>query len=462
MNLDDKRSPEKILRYFELLEWKKKECEGKTREEIREKFRQELQPIEEELHTVEHLITEKSKFLLADQGETDQVRLNISCAEESILSIRRDITSARNKMAEHRQIFLKEDRLTPSGTSKYPNVSMLGLMGISVQLFIIILEDIRALLLDIWQAIITIKILILAQYVLSLLIVIIFANQFGHYANAIFSLVPIALYLCFKFSSILRRINKNQQALYEKRENFWKEAYRQKQILESYINELEKRNEVQERYLAQQRIQEKELGDRIQSIDNDVMSLKKRQERLIEFKKDKYSEIEKYKSLLEELFYLDKLTENWLEQEVEERINKAKKKLQLIERDYSGERGALEIDPIRSLIGCTSRTLPGQLVNDEDEDSPRRKEILQRYADDAKSEDDYGGKRRRCGLYEFTVFSCVQISLITINAIITLSEVNLLMKNTVNIYTTVLSSQKFRKSRQLCQVPIKFKFLVNA
>ena len=57
MNLDDKRSPEKILRYFELLEWKKKECEGKTREEIREKFRQELQPIEEELHTVEHLIS---------------------------------------------------------------------------------------------------------------------------------------------------------------------------------------------------------------------------------------------------------------------------------------------------------------------------------------------------------------------------------------------------------------------
>jgi len=36
--------------------------------------------------------------------------------------------------------------------------------------------------------------------------------------------------------------------------------------------------------------------------------------------------------------------------------------------------------------------------------SPRRKEILQRYADDAKSEDDYDGKRRRYGLYEFTVF----------------------------------------------------------
>ena len=167
MKFDIKRSPERILRYFELLEWKKKECEGKTREEVRERFRQELQPIEEELHTVERLITEKSRFLLSDQGEVDQVRSNISCAEESRESLRRDITSARNKMAEHRQNLLKEDRLTPSGVSKYPSALSLGLMGFFVQLSLIIREDIKALFLDIWQAIITLKILILAQYVLS-------------------------------------------------------------------------------------------------------------------------------------------------------------------------------------------------------------------------------------------------------------------------------------------------------
>ena len=108
--------------------------------------------------------------------------------------------------------------------------------------------------------------------------------------------------------------------------------------------------------------------------------------------------------------HLDQLTENWLEQEVEGQIDKAREKLHLIGLDRFGERGALIMDPIRSLIGCTSRTLPSELVNnkdadeDKDEDSPRRKEILQRYKDDAKSEDDCSGKRRRYGLYEFTVF----------------------------------------------------------
>ena len=92
--------------------------------------------------------------------------------------------------------------------------------------------------------------------------------------------------------------------------------------------------------------------------------------------------------------------------------------------DQIDARGAIKIEPIRSLIGCTSRTLPNTLVNDKDrgedrphrlvndkdededkdEDSPRRKEILKLYADDAKSEEDYRGKRRRYGLYEFTVF----------------------------------------------------------
>ena len=412
MKFNDRRSPERISRYFELLEWKKKECEGKTREEVRERFRQELQPIEEELHTVERLITEKSRFLLSDQGEVDRVRSNISCAEESIISIRRDITSTRNKMAEHRQNLLKEDRLTPSSMSKYPNALTLGLMGFFVQLFLIICEDIRALFLDIWKAIITLKILILAQYILSFLTVIIFASQFDYYVSIILSLILVAVYVCLKLFSILRKINKNQQSISEKRENFQKEAYRQKQTLESYINDLEKCNEVQERYLAQQRLQEKEIDARIQAIDNDVVSLKKTQEKSIEFKKNKYGEIEKYESLLEELLHLDKLTENWLEQEIEGRINKAKKRLQLIGSDYIDERGALKIDPIRSLIGCTSRTLPSQLVNNKDEDedededeySPRWKEILKRYADDAKSEYDYGGKRRRYGLYEFTIF----------------------------------------------------------
>ena len=402
MKFDEKRSSERILEYFKLLH----ENKGKTPEEVRERFRQELQPIAEELQTVEHLITENSRFLLSDRKEVDHVRLNISNSEETILSIGKDIIAARNKVSEYRES-LSKNRFKTSDTSTHKSASTLGLMGILAQLFLSIRKDFRSLFLDIWQAITTLRISILAQYFLSLLILIVFANQFNSYTNAIFPLILIALYLCYKLFSILKRINKNKQSLFEKIEILQQEAYRQIQTLESYINDLEKRNEVQEIYLVQQKVQEKELDARIQSIDNDLISLKQKRERLIESQKNKYGEIENYESQLEELRHLDKLTENWLEQEIEGQIDKAMRKLHLHDgSDYIGERGALKIDPIRSLIGCTSRTLPAVLVKDEDkdEDSPRREEILKRYADDAKSEDDYRGKRRRYGLYEFTVF----------------------------------------------------------
>ena len=416
MTFDEKRSPERILRYFELLEWKKNECEGKALEEVIERFRQELEPIKEELQTVEHLITEKSRLLSSNQGEIDQVKSNVSYVEKTIASLKRDIIAARNNMAEHKKIFSGENRSTSSNASKYPNALTLDLMGVFAQSFLGIHEDIRALFLDIWQAIIKLKIPVLAQYFLSLLIVIIFANQFDYYANIILSLVLIALYLCFKFFSILRRIDKSQQSISKERENFKKDAYRRKQILESYINELEKRNEVQESYLAQQRIKEKELDDRIQATDNDVISLKKRQERLVELQLSKSSEITNHKSLLEELVHLDRLTAHWLEQAIKELIDKAKSKLRLIgiENDYFDESGSLKIEPIQSLIGCTPRTSPNLLVNnkdedgdvneDEDKDNSRRREILKRYANDARSEADYSGKRRRYGLYELTIF----------------------------------------------------------
>jgi hypothetical protein len=409
MRFDEKRSSERILRYFELLKWKKDEWEDKTPQEIEERFRQELQSIEEELHTVEHLITEKSRFLLSDQERVNHIRLNISNSEEFILSAERDMIAARNKMGEYRTSFSK-NRLVLSDASRHENAFKLNLAEILAQLFLGIRKDFRVIFLDIWQAIITLKISILAQYFLSILIItiIIFVGQFNYYTNTLFPLVLIALYLYNKLFSIFEKINKNQRSLYKEREDFQKEAYRQIQTLESHINDLKKRNEAQERYLVQQKIQEKELDARIQSIDNDLIILKQKQERLVEFQRNKDGEIANYKSRQEELWHLDKLTENWLEQDIEGQINKAMKKLGLIGSDYIGERGALKMDPIRSLIGCTSRTLPNQLVNnkdeDQDEDSPRRKEILERYASDAQSEDDYNGKRRRYGLYEFTVF----------------------------------------------------------
>ena len=216
MTFDERRSPERILRYFELLEWNK----DKTSDEVTERFRQELQPIEEELYTSEQLITEKNRFLLSEQEEINQVRSNIFRAEELVRDIGRDIISTRSKIAEHNQKFFKENRVTPFDRSKHTSASTLDFMEIFTQLFLGIREDIRALFLDIWQAIITLKIFVLAQYFLSFLIVIIFAYQFDYDINATVSLIIIVIYLCFNLFRILNRTNKNQKIVSEKKGNF--------------------------------------------------------------------------------------------------------------------------------------------------------------------------------------------------------------------------------------------------
>ena len=104
------------------------------------------------------------------------------------------------------------------------------------------------------------------------------------------------------------RINKNQKTISEKKRRFSEESNRQRQTLEFYINDLEKRNEVQGRSIAQQRLQEKELDGRIQAISNDLISLEKNRERLIDCQQNKYGEAERYESWLEELLNLDQLT----------------------------------------------------------------------------------------------------------------------------------------------------------
>jgi hypothetical protein len=70
MSLNKDRSPEVILRYFDLLEWKKNVCKDRTAEEFLDSSKQELELTEKDLAIIQNLITEKSRFFLLAQKES--------------------------------------------------------------------------------------------------------------------------------------------------------------------------------------------------------------------------------------------------------------------------------------------------------------------------------------------------------------------------------------------------------
>jgi hypothetical protein len=407
MNINAKRSPEIILKYFGLLKWKNNDCKGKTAEEIIDHLEQELQSIEQELDTIQDSITEKSRSFLLAQKELDNIKPTICSTEKDMVIVREKISAARKKRNEHRQRSPKDRDFRRLSMSEDTNFSTLDSNSIFLRLMIDIREDVKLICLDIWQAIITPKPKILLQYALISLVAVMLILQSAYGINVTFYAL-MASYISWKVFSIFRRSQKTETCPSTGQKPPQQANLHQERTFESYFYELEQRSEAHEQYLIQKRLREKELTAQIELIGNDLISLKQKRSRLINCCQNKCSEIESQKSRLEELSYLDELTKKWLEKDVENLINRAKGKLDLIGSEHIGEFGALKIDPIRAVNGCTSRTLsPKLLVEDDSEKNSRREKILALCSKYARSEDDYNGRGRRYGIYEFqTIFIC--------------------------------------------------------
>jgi hypothetical protein len=380
MNLNEKRSPEVILKYFDLLKWKNNECKGKTAQEIIDSSTQKLQSIEQELDIIQNSMTEKSRFLLSAQKELDTIQSTICSTEEDMVAVREEIFAARKERNERRQSLPRDRNSRRSSMSKNTNASTFDSNSILLQLIIDIRKDIRLICLDIVQAVITPKPLILLQYALISLVAFILTAQSVYGINVIFYAL-IASYISWKVLSISRRSQEARVYASTGQKTSQQTNLHQEQTFESYFYELEQRNEVQEQYLVQERRRRKELTTQIQLTDNDLIGLTQRRDRLIDLCQKKISEMETQNSWLEELSYLDELTKKWLEEDIEKITSQVKEKVDLIEKKYVGESGALKIDPIRALNGCTSGTLPPKLlVDDEGEKKLRRDKILGLYS----------------------------------------------------------------------------------
>jgi hypothetical protein len=395
MNLSEKRSPELISKYFDLLRWKNNEYTDKTADEIDNGLSQELQSIKQELGGIQNLTTEKDALSLSTQKEIDSVNANARLIKGDIETVQEKIFATYDKINEYRQKFPKSKNFSPIGVLEDEHISTIDLNSILLQLITDVREDIKLIWLDIWQAVITPKPLVLLQYSLIPLVVVVLTLESARWVNLMFYPL-IILYIVWKILNILKRPQKME--IVEVYETTGQKTF------EAYLRELEQHNEVQKQHLNQTRIRAEKLTAQLQLFEKQLNDLAKQRNKL----QNRFREIEDHKSQLKELHCLDELTSKWLKEDIDKLISTAKGKLDLTDKEYVGESGALKMDPIRAVNGCTSKTVsPKLLVEDESEKTLRREKILVQYSKDVRSEYGYNDKARRYGIYEFqTIFIC--------------------------------------------------------
>lgn len=130
-------------------------------------------------------------------------------------------------------------------------------------------------------------------------------------------------------------------------------------------------------------------------------------------------EIEKLESQdrerrLTRLLWLEEKTKLWLDEGIDNLTQKAMKKLKIFDMKHVGRTNALKDNPIRALVGVTTRTSPSKLVSDLSEASqnssnaPDKKEFTIKIdLEEFESEESFSGDSRRYGVYEvLMIFLC--------------------------------------------------------
>jgi len=410
MNLDEQRSPEIILEYFELLKWNKNGREVKISAETLDSDEQ-LRLIKQDLSRIQVLTIEKRSFISSDQKEIDRIKPVISSTEQSLLSLREKIISTRGERLQYVERSPQFEVFEQFKKSETSTISPLKLSEILHQFILGIREDLRAIYLDIKQAIASLDFLVLLQYFLAILIVIVVRFSFSYLIDIAFYIL-LSAYIIWKFVSALVRHKKAQKQRYENAEINRQHQARQQRLqkLESNLYELEQQYAKHEQYLNQQKLEEQRLNNQIRVAHSDLSNLEYRQDQQTEnYQKANEEMIERELLLrLERLLRLEKLTQEWLEKDIEYLTEEAMGKLNLGDIK-SSEAGSLKATPMKVLIGVTERTSPSLLIEDGVEGSLKSNEVsaLLINSEEFKSEPTYSEKKRRYGVYEFLViFLC--------------------------------------------------------
>ena len=411
MNFDEQRSPEIILEYFELLKWNKKGCEVKISAEKLDSNEQS-QFIKQDLNRIQASTIEKNNLISSGQQEVDRIKPVISSTEQSLLRLREKIILNRRERSQCVETIPQSEVLEKFKKSETSIIQALKLSEVFRQFIFSICDDLKSTYLDIKQAIVRLNFLVLLQYFLAILIVIVICFKLPYLIDIAFYIL-LSVYITWKLISTLIRYKKAQKQRYENNEmtRQYQAQQQRQQELESNLYELEQQYAKHEQYLNQQKLEERRLTNQVRVAYSDLSNLERRRDQQTEnYQKVSRDIIEQERLFrLERLSSLEKLTQEWLEKDIDRLTEKAMEKLNLRDIKLVGQAGALKATPMQVLIGVTERTSPSLLIEDGVEGSLKSNEdsALLINSEEFKSEPTYGGKKRRYGVYEFLViFLC--------------------------------------------------------
>ncbi len=418
MNVDKQRRRVLILEYFELLGWNKSGC---SQELPIESFdsNEELQSIKQDLHRIQDAIIEKRSLISFVQEEIDRIKPIISSTEGSLLQLREQIVLTRKEKSQSTQTAPYSDFFEQSNKSEIPAIPPPRLSETFRQLFLGIGNDIRTIYLDLKHAIATLNFLVLLQYVFAIFIVAIIFFIFTDLVSFTFYM-SLTLYIIWKLISIFGRHKKEWKHKYKNSEIERQQKARQQenlkfqtqqQELASNLHELEQQYVNYEQFLNQQKLRVQELTDQIRAAHTDLIDLEYgRNQQTDNYQRTIDELIEQWRrSKVERLLHLERLAQQWLKEDINNLIDQAQRKLNLIDSKFTGELRAIKMTPIRALGGVTPKTFPSLLIKDDIVGNLENKKISELHISpkDFRSEPTYDRKGRIYGVYEFlVVFLC--------------------------------------------------------
>ena len=418
----EKRSPEIIREYFELLRWKKNGCVIALAPEYVEAD-EVLISIKDSLAlNKESIILTKNSILSTEQSKIS-IRESIFALEEEIFSIEQSILSVRSarlSARESTQTF-EEEFFTNRESFKSSRAPQLHIHTIWKQLIKEIYLDLKTIYSNTIQCFVEQPILAIlisfATFVLALFLNLKFPLLF----NSILIIILI-VYIIQKVNYIQKRHKqiwqKHHADLEVERQQRLRqdlEARRQaeQQEFEASLEALEARQ--QELRLRQQElgILRQEMEARLQAEQQEIIELEELHQQKLDEYQQKLNDLEFKEKLNKEsrLLELEEKVQEWLSNDIERLTHKAMKKLKIIPPTDTGELNALQNEPIRVLIGVTERTKTFESVIVESDNylSLEKNKNPEIYIDakDFESEPSYDGKNRRYGVYGFLVtFLC--------------------------------------------------------
>ena len=431
MTLKEKRSPEIIREYFELLRLRKKD-NGKELSNDFINSNESLRLIVRAIKEVEDLISScKSSISISESklldvvAKTEQLSNQVSTIKKEMADIKKEIL----------KIQVEIHRLSSYSVEEIGSIEAAPKLEARKR-FILLLSEIRKDLDWLSSSIINLTKItnfkrnsqFLSIFSIAIfggfILVFIFQSIRSRlkFITANLGLILFVFYLVYLYQKL--------ESIDERYELEWKQQLKsflvtqkqrsndkQKNSFQQQSQQLEERLKVTRNQYKLSEVHRNKFITYGQQIENLIAS---ELQKIFELEKNKQQKEKEYQEKIDELRIqeqikkenrledLEYMIKTWLSSDVERLTKKFMKKLKIYPMEYVYERNVLKSEPIRLLIGTTLRTSESVVVeSDSDQNLEKYSQEIYIQEEDFKSELTLDGKSKVYGVYEFLViFLC--------------------------------------------------------